>query len=165
MYDVNGDGRQDVVGQRTGDDLEIYALLNLGGRFEPVLLGDLPTASHMQGAQGYALADLRAGGRKEIVWTSGVTGGGVWYFVIPTDPTRPGWEKVHITANTSDEGIGIGDIDGDGAIDVAGTTGDSLRVEWYRNPGTGAGSLAGHPGRRHGWIGLPRSHRGGRHRR
>jgi hypothetical protein len=32
----------------------------------------------------------------------------------------------------------VGDIDGDGALDIAGTTGDAKGVEWYKNPGDGS---------------------------
>ena len=47
------------------------------------------------------------------------------------------WPRVHINANPSDEGFALGDFDQDSLLDVAATTGNSKRVEWYKNPGTG----------------------------
>jgi hypothetical protein len=55
---------------------------------------------------------------------------------------RKGIGKKLIAKNTSDEGIGTGDIDGDGDIDIAcgrktENGKEPLIVVWYENPGDG----------------------------
>ncbi|QQR78684.1 MAG: VCBS repeat-containing protein [Candidatus Moraniibacteriota bacterium] len=139
--DVDGDALADVIGQKTeGSVLALYwleAANTSGTSWNAVRMGDVPATSHVLGAQGYRFADLRSGGRPEIVTSSSV---GIWYFTIPLNPAVDPWTKVQVNANPSDEGFGAADIDHDGDIDIAAGTGDTKLVEWYRNPGTGLGN-------------------------
>jgi len=139
--DVDGDALADVIGQKTeGSVLALYwleAANTFGTSWNAVRMGDVPGASHALGAQGYRLADVRLGGKPEFIISSGA---GIWYFTIPLHPTVDVWTKVQVNANPSDEGFGIADIDRDGDLDIAAGTGDTKRVEWYRNPGDATGS-------------------------
>ncbi len=95
-------------------------------------VGSLPKASHAQGPQGAAVADLVRGGRREILLTSS---SGVFMFEIPAvDPTQR-WRRVQLSQEASDEGVAVGDINRDGHLDVAITTGDLKGVQWLQNPG------------------------------
>lgn len=132
VVDVDGDGRPDVIAQKDEGDIGVYWLKADGPTWKAVRIGSVPRASHSLGAQGYLAAPLSKGQKPAVFISSGK---GIYYFDIPENPTAGNWPRVHMSANPSDEGLAVGDIDGDGLADVAATTGDSKRVEWYRNPG------------------------------
>jgi hypothetical protein len=136
--DVDGDALTDLVAQsNSGADVHWLEATNAGGTaWSSTLVGNLPPSSHGLGMQGAAVAQIEAGGRPELAFSSG---GGVFYFRIPpSNPEAGGWTAVRVHQNPSDEGFAAADVDGDGDLDVAAGTGASKRVEWYRNPGTGA---------------------------
>jgi hypothetical protein len=137
--DVDGDSFSDVIAQKTeGSALAIYwleATNSSGTAWNSINVGSVPAASHTLGAQGYRVANIRSGGRSEVLVSSG---GGIWYFEIPANPATDPWSARRINANPSDEGFDVADIDRDGLLDVVAGTGDSKRVEWYKNPGTTA---------------------------
>ena len=133
--DVDGDILPDVITQRDEGDIAIYwveAANVPATSWNTLKLGTIPRASHPTGAQGYQTAQLIPGDEEEIVLSSG---DGIYFFIAPTYPTLETWQRIHVSSNPSDEGFSVGDIDGDGLLDIAGTTGSSKRVEWYRNPG------------------------------
>lgn len=135
---VDDDALADVIAQKTEGDLALYwleATESTGTQWNAVKIGTVPAASHDLGAQGYRVAQVEAGGKPEVLVSSGA---GVYYFRIPADPTVGNWPRVHVSPNPSDEGFAVGDIDRDQRLDIAATTGDSKRVEWYRNPGDGS---------------------------
>lgn len=142
---VDDDARLDIVAQRQSEkELELFWLQRKGDglkEWSAHRIGAVPTASHSLGAQGYRIADILPGGKPEIAFSSG---GGIYVFLVPGNPTAGAWRRVHISGNPSDEGFAIGDIDGDGFPDIAATTGDSKRVEWYRNPGKEVGDWQSH---------------------
>jgi hypothetical protein len=51
---------------------------------------------------------------------------------------------VRITANSSEEGFGVGDIDGDTDLDVVASDKDGRQVSWWENPGDGSADWNGH---------------------
>ncbi|CAH2394641.1 conserved hypothetical protein [Mesorhizobium ventifaucium] len=137
--DLDGDGRGEVIAQRGGgralhlvwlhaEDIEAH-------RFEEHEIGEVPAASHELGSQGHALAQVVKRGKPELAVSSG---GGVFYFKIPDDPTVEPWPRTRICAEASDEGIAFADIDGDGLLDLVATTGDAKTAAWWRNPGDGS---------------------------
>jgi hypothetical protein len=135
--DVDGDALSDVIAQTdSGSDvLWLEATSAEATAWSSTSIGSLPASSHGLGMQGYRVAQLEAGGRPEVAFSSG---GGVYYFRIPAaNPEAGAWPAVRVHVNPSDEGFGVGDVDGDGDLDVAAGTGASKRVEWYRNPGNG----------------------------
>jgi hypothetical protein len=137
VVDVDGDEHLDVIAQKDdGSEIGLYWLEEDGGSWSQVKVGGVDRASHGLGAQGYRVGQIESGGREEVALSSG---NGIYYFRIPENPGDGNWPRVHVSGNPSDEGLALGDIDEDGQLDIAATTGDSLRVEWYRNPGDGSG--------------------------
>ncbi len=145
VTDVDGDSFTDIIAQGAAVNFEVQlfwleATNAQGTSWNSVLLGTIPQTSHSTlGTQGYRTAQLEAGGKEEVI-VSTVSGFGIYYFRIPSNPGAGNWPRVQVNINPSDEGIGVGDIDRDGDLDLVATTGDTKRVEWYRNPRTGAGN-------------------------
>jgi hypothetical protein len=153
--DLTGNGLCDVI---TGTQW----LRNPGfanGQFNRPNPGDQATgwqweafsfAEGLPGPHDQVLADLTGDGRMELLYYQDSPAGGLRWFQIPQDPTQE-WVGRVITVPTTHTGLapyGVGDIDGDGRIDVA------IGHMWFRNlprPG-GAGPIQ--------WIGhnLPAIH-------
>jgi hypothetical protein len=145
VTNVDGDSFADVIAQKNESNLAIYWLEATNAAatsWASVRIGEVPTASHTLGAQGYRLAQVEIGGLPEVLVSSG---SGIYYFRIPASPSSGNWPVIQINANPSDEGFAVGDIDRDGRLDVIATTGDSKRVEWYRNPGNGTAGWQAFP--------------------
>jgi hypothetical protein len=144
VVDVDGDAFADVIAQsNAGADVTWLEATNAAATaWSTTPIGTLPPASHSIGMQGYRIADVEEGGRPEILLSSG---GGVFYFAIPGDPGAGDWPKVRVSANPSDEGFDVGDVDGDDDLDVAAGTGATKTVEWYRNPGDGGADWTAFP--------------------
>jgi len=139
--DVDGDDRADVLalqdnpGQNRIDLFWYEAQDALAGSWTSVVrFGDVPRSEHAEGFQGSQLASIEVGGLPEVVISSFQ---GIYYFSIPANPQTGTWVRVFITANDSDEGISVSDIDEDGHSDVSFTSGNSKDVKWARNPGNG----------------------------
>ncbi|MBN1779808.1 VCBS repeat-containing protein, partial [bacterium] len=142
MPDVDDDAYGDIIAQKEVDNVLHFYWLEAsdsqGGSWSQIAdIGSVTRASHTLGSQGHALIQIEAGGKPEVVVTSG---NGLYYFRIPASPAAGSWPLVHVSANPTDEGFGADDIDGDGDIDLACGTGSTKRVEWYENPGDGSGS-------------------------
>ncbi|MCA9874174.1 MAG: VCBS repeat-containing protein, partial [Anaerolineales bacterium] len=145
VLNVDGDNLADVMAQKDESGLAVYwleATDETATDWTAVKVGTVESASHELGAQGYRTAVLSPGAPPVVAISSG---NGIYYFQIPADPTAGDWPKVHVSSNPSDEGFAFGDINGDGQLDIAGTTGDSKRVEWYLNPGDGSGEWTAYP--------------------
>ena len=143
--DVDGDAFPDLIAQAdSGTNVSWLEATNAAATsWSKTPIGTLPASPHAIGMQGYRLAQLEAGGRPEVVLSSGA---GIFYFRIPgANPGAGSWPKVRVNANASDEGFGIGDIDGDTDLDVAAGTGSGLGAEWYRNPGNGSADWTAFP--------------------
>ena len=97
----------------------------------------VPATSHVN-SQGFERAQIVPGGPEEFL----IAGDGDIYLItIPEDPEAE-WSTRLVAANTSDEGIGVGDLDGDGDLDLAagrrpeGEDEPTILVR-YLNPGNG----------------------------
>ncbi len=134
--DVDGDPYADVIAEALPDVYWLEAN-ELGSRtWKAVKVGSIPETEHRNG-QGYALADLVPGGKPEILLSGD---GGVYACQVPVNPAEGNWEFKLIASSGSEEGIGTGDIDGDGLVDIAigfipeGEE-DPVELRWFRNPG------------------------------
>jgi hypothetical protein len=137
FVDVDGDRFADVIAQDLPEVVWLEADDLEGTSWNARIIGNLPPTGHRNG-QGYGTADLVPGGKQEIVLAAK---GGIFCAQIPEHPGRMLWDFVMIAETNSDEGIGFGDIDGDGDTDLA--YGDSREAGenaellcWAENPGT-----------------------------
>jgi hypothetical protein len=100
----------------------------------------MPKTGHVNG-QGYVLAQIIPGGKLEVILAAE---DGIYCFEVPKDPEKGNWPKTRIASETMDEGIGTGDIDSDGDIDIVcgRKHGNSFSVVLFANPSDGGGDWA-----------------------
>ncbi len=141
IADVDGDTEGDLIAQALPG---IYWVESpnaqgdaLGGAWRVRKVAEMPSTGHVN-SQGFALGQLVPGGRPEIVIASGK---GIYAIEIPADPNSTPWPATLVTADASDEGLAIADIDGDGLADLIASKGTG--VAWWRNPGGRGGAWTG----------------------
>lgn len=135
ILDVDGDVYADIIAQALPNIYWYEAQNQEGTLYQRRLVANVPATGHVN-SQGFERAQIVSGGKEEIL----IAGNGDIYCIpIPNDPMSP-WEPLLIGRNTSDEGIGVGDIDGDGDMDIAcgrrpdGEDEPKILI-WFENPG------------------------------
>ncbi len=104
--DVDGDGWVDVV---TGGAWYRNSRAPRTKPFERIVFDPTLRAVH-----DVVAADLDGDGRAEVITMSDA--GDLRYYKVPHDPTRP-WEA-HVIGPAVHAGVAVGDLDGDGDLDV-----------------------------------------------
>lgn len=139
MFFINVDDDEfgDIIAQSLPDIWWFEAKNKEAKEWEGMIIGQIPATSHTN-SQGFEKAQFVSGGKQEFVIAGD---GNIYLFQIPKNPQREDWLKTLICENTSDEGIGYGDIDGDGDLDIAagrrpGGGQEPLILTWFENPGS-----------------------------
>ncbi len=136
ITDVDGDAYPDIIAQGLPNIYWLEAADEQATAWDFRVIGQIPATSHVN-SQGFERGQLIPGGKEEFV----IAGDGdIYLFQIPADPEAGDWPVNKVGENTSDEGIGLGDIDGDGLLDIAAGRrpeghDEPLLVVWFRNPG------------------------------
>lgn len=145
--DVDSDDRADLIAQKDNPgqsriDLYWVEAANAAGTAwaAPIYIGEVPRGSEPEGFQGYKVGQIVAGGRPEIVVNAPQN---LYCFEVPqTNPAAGNWSQTLVTLNSSEEGIGLSDMDCDGHLDIAFSAADPNQVLWARNPGNGSSNWA-----------------------
>ena len=128
--DVDGDDRGDAIGLASSGELYWLESQDAAGlSWNARLIGNVGKVDHGISSQGYATGDLFSGGKPEII----VNVGTIFVFQIPASPEESPWQRTTVVPEAYPEGVGVGDIDNDGDLDLCGTL-DSTRIAWWENP-------------------------------
>jgi len=144
FVDVDGDQYGDVIAQALPDVYWMEALDKNGRQWQATRVAQLPPTDHVNG-QGYALAQIIPGNKPEILMAADES---VYYLRIPENPVSQPWPAIRIASHVMAEGIGVGDLNGDGLPDV--TAGREIEKNaaylylWFENPGDGSGAWKEH---------------------
>ena len=126
--DFTGDGWMDILSSLGNRHMDLY--VNPKGesrRWDKFSV--LPTIS----SEIVLLKDLDKDGKPEVIFGQGAANGYAWAKPDPVNPTEV-WKARRISAPgqaVNGHGIGVGDVNGDGRVDVVVPTG------WYEQPAGG----------------------------
>jgi FG-GAP-like repeat len=137
FVDIDGDEFADAIGMAYPNIYWLETTSPQGNSWTSRVIGKVPKTDHVNG-QGFRHARLTKNGKEELIFSAET---GLFVATIPTEPNvLTNWKFNRIAKSFSDEGIGLGDIDGDGDLDIA--LGDAPQkgdvpniLNWFENPG------------------------------
>ena len=135
--DVDQDIFGDFIAQALPDVYWYEAANEKGTEYTRTKIADIPATDHVN-SQGFETAQLVADEQEEILIAGN---NGIYVISIPDkNPENGNWPVQLIAPNTSSEGIGMGDIDNDGYVDIAAGRPregekDPTELVWFKNPG------------------------------
>jgi hypothetical protein len=145
LFSVTGTGpTRDIIAEDLPNIVWLHANDSEGNSWTAKVVAHMPRVRHGNG-RSILLAHIIPGNKRPDILLSG--GGGTFLLQIPDDPKAGDWPIMKITSTDADEqkGIGVGDIDGDGHLDLVLAKGFRLtQVEWWRNPGDGSTNWVRH---------------------
>ncbi len=146
LFSVSGSGpARDILAEALPNVVWLHANDPQGNTWSAKVVAQMPPVSHLNG-RSIVQARIVPGNKQPDILLSG--GGGTFLLQIPDNPATGRWPITQITTCIKDEqkGIGVGDIDRDGRLDlVLGAGVGSPLVEWWRNPGDGSTPWVKHP--------------------
>lgn len=138
IIDVDGDAFADVISTSLPDVYWLEAKNKEATEWNYRKIASVKATGHVNG-QGFATADVFTGGREEILLAAG---DGIYAITIPEDSSAEIWPTVNLVPDASDEGFAVGDMDGDGDLDIAaakmikeGEWDVPKILFWWENPG------------------------------
>ncbi|MDN5213202.1 VCBS repeat-containing protein [Fulvivirgaceae bacterium BMA12] len=138
IMDVDNDPYTDLIAQALPNIYWYEAVDTEGTRYVRKKVTEVPATSHIN-SQGFEKVQLIPGGKEELL----IAGNGNVYLIrIPENPgSGEKWPTYLVGRNTSDEGIGVGDLDGDGDLDIAcgrrkEGEDEPRQLVWFENSGS-----------------------------
>jgi len=139
VIDFDNDGHQDiVVNQRSQNGVYWYKNDGTGNFSEPLLI-----AGNLQNLRGLAVGDLTGNGFNDVVITIQTSQAHLnnlfWIEHLDGQGTFAFRRVIQENSTTISNGVVIGDIDGDGWLDiiVSASAASDRTITWYKNQGDG----------------------------